>query len=141
MRWLQRLLKTLRTGRLSKDISREVDFHLAERARDLESEGWTPDAARTEARRRFGNVTLTQELARDANVVVGVDTFRKDLRYAVRILASRPAHTAVVVATLALGIGANSALFTMLRSLNWAPPVGVRDDASLARIRPTRDGM
>jgi putative ABC transport system permease protein len=64
MSWFRRLRNVFRPGRVSDEIEREMAFHLAERADDLESRGMPPNAARLEARRRFGNVALQKERTR-----------------------------------------------------------------------------
>jgi len=127
MSLLSRLRNLVRSNDLSHDIEREMRFHLDERADDLVAAGMPADAARHEARRRFGNVGIQQERTRERDLIAWLDTFAADLRYALRALRAAPAFTLVAVLSLGLGIGANTAIFTivnavMLRSLPVSHP-------------------
>ena len=102
-------------------------LHLDLRAADREREGLATDAAQRAARRRFGNATRLVERSREAWGWTFLDRLAQDLRYGVRTLAANPGFTATAVLSLALGIGANTAIFTlidalMLRSLPVADP-------------------
>ena len=121
MGWLRRLLNTGRTGRVNREIDRELAFHVAERAEALRAGGMSEEEALREARRRFGNPTFQREQARDANVVSWVDSFVRDLRHAVRGLVRAPVFAAVAVLSLALGIGANTAVFSLIEAVVLRP--------------------
>jgi predicted permease len=114
MAWFSRLRNLFRSNRLSDEIQREMDFHIAERVDDLVSRGVRSDIAKRDARRRFGNYGGQKERARERNIFVAIDTFLADLRYAFRALKSAPAFALVAVLSLGLGIGANTAIFTLL---------------------------
>jgi predicted permease len=127
MSWFTRLRNLFRSDSLSRDIDREMDFHIAERTDDLVARGMSTGAARYEAKRRFGNYGAQKEHTRERDLFASIDTLIGDLRYSFRSLRSAPAFTAVAVLSLGLGIGANTAIFTlldtvMLRSLPVSRP-------------------
>jgi putative ABC transport system permease protein len=121
MAWIHRLWNALRLGRLQNDIARELSFHLEERADQLRAEGLSDDEARRLARRRFGNPALEVERTRDMDIAGWLDSSVRNVRYAVRTLVRTPGFTLTVVVTLALSIGANSALFSTLNAVLLRP--------------------
>ena len=122
-----RLLNLLRSDRVTSEIEREMQFHLAERIDELIAGGMSPEAARREAHRRFGNETRMVERTRAIDLVGWLETLLSDARYALRGQRAQPGFALVVLFTLALGIGANSAIFSvvdaaLLRPLPFASP-------------------
>jgi putative ABC transport system permease protein len=117
MSWFDRLRNQSRDDDLTRDIDREMQFHLDERTDDLVARGLPPQSARNEARRRFGNLGMQKEQARERNLVAWLDTFVADCRYATRSLRAAPAFALVAVLSLGLGIGANTAIFSLLNAV------------------------
>ena len=117
----------MQSGRRSEALREEMELHLAEKAAELQAGGMTADRARAEARRRFGNVGLKQEESREIWITRFWSELGQDVRYGCRSMTANKAFTALVVLSLALGIGANTAIFSfmesiLLRSLPVADP-------------------
>src|SRR5690348_8039369 len=114
MSWLARIRNVFRSNAVSHDIDREMAFHLAERTDQLSASGMKPEEARREARRRFGNYGLLKERTRERDRAPWLDTLAGDVRYALRGFRSTPGFALVAIVSLALGIGANTAIFTLI---------------------------
>jgi predicted permease len=118
---IRRLLETLRPRRNNADIDDELAFHIAMRAREFEQSGMTPAEAQREARKKFGGQSALREETREAHVFQPVDTLLREARYSFRSLAKRPALWITGSLTLALGIGANLAIFAIVDALLLRP--------------------
>jgi putative ABC transport system permease protein len=129
----RRLLHILRWSRHDADLRVEIEAHRSLRQAALQRDGLQPDAAAQASRRAMGNVTLAVEDARDVWAMRVLDGVRQDVRAAVRGLRKSPGFSAVVIGTLALGIGANTALFSIFNSLIMRP-LPVRDPGRLALL-------
>ena len=121
MSWINRLAGLVRPKKLDAELDEELQFHLESRLRQYVQEGMTPGEARRRARLGFGGSDRIKEECREADGVPWLDTAWRDLRYALRTLAGSPLFTAAAVLSLALGIGANSAVFTLLYASLWKP--------------------
>jgi len=118
MSWLGRLFSR---RRLYKDLSEEIQEHLEEKIEELAAGGMSRKEATAAARRAFGNVTLTEEDSRNVWRWPSVEELLADVRYGVRALRRNPMFTAVAMLTIAIGIGANTAVFSVVNSVLLKP--------------------
>jgi putative ABC transport system permease protein len=121
MSWLKRLVNTMRSDRVEREIRRELEFHVAERADELRHSGLSAEEAERRARVKLGNPLLQAERTRDMDVALWADGLARNLRHAARNLRRAPGFALTVVATLALGIGANTAVFSALDAVLLRP--------------------
>jgi len=120
-RFLFRLRDFLRPGRAEADLAREVASHLALLEEQLLRRGMDPEDARRAAHRALGGVEQAKDAHRDARSFVWLDEARRDLRLAVRTLRRAPGFTAAVVLILAVGAGANTAMFSVINGVVLKP--------------------
>lgn len=119
---------------LTAVVTQELETHMDMLVRDFEQDGMSHDDALRAARLRMGNVTALREQSRDAWSVPSLERIVQDLRYALRGLRRAPGFTAAAVITLALGIGANAAMFSVIDRLMFRPFPYMRDPASVDRV-------
>jgi predicted permease len=127
------LIVLRRRRRPAEDFAREIGEHIALETERLIAEGWTPSAAADEARRRFGNVGAARERFHDARTFALLESLGHDVRYGLRVLRRAPVVTAIAVLSLALGIGANTAVFTFVNAVLFKA-LAVQDPARLVWV-------
>ena len=118
---------------LERELDDELRFHLERETARFESRGMSHEQAARRARLEFGGIDRTKEEARDARGVRAIETILRDVRYAVRGLRAHPGFALAVIMTLALGIGANAAMFGIVDRLLFRPLPFLRDPASVHR--------
>jgi putative ABC transport system permease protein len=138
-RFLQRLLHLVARRRMDREMADEIQEHLDEKIEDLVAGGMSRADATSAARRAFGNVTLTAERGHDVWGWTSLETWWVDLRYACRQLRKYPAFTLVAVLSSALGIGASTAVFSVLYAV-LINPYPYRDPARIVHLHVVDKG-
>ena len=115
------LSRFFRRGRWDDERARELEAYLAEEIDDNIARGMTPDEAKAAAHRKLGNPTLIREEIYEMNTMRLVEAFWQDLRFGLRLLIKNPTFSIVAILTLALGTGANAAIFQLVNSLRLRP--------------------
>ena len=132
-RFFSRLVNTAGSSAES-EMDREMASHLALLEADLEQRGMTPEEARAAARRAWGSVAHAKELHREARAFLWVGQFARDILYGVRTLLRNPGFAALAVFSLALGIGANTIIFSLFNTI-LLRPLEYRNPSRLVAIR------
>src|SRR5919109_3297502 len=125
MRWLNRIAVRLRSlfrrSHVEAALDRELRFHLEQQINENIAAGMPPDQARSVASQSFGGFLLTKDQCREALALRLIDELRQNVHYAARTLTANPGFAIVAMLSLAIGVGANAAIFSLADALLLRP--------------------
>jgi predicted permease len=137
-RFFSKLFSLFRNTRVEGELAREIASHLAHLEEDFRRQGMSVEEARLAARRTYGGVEQAKQLHRDERSILWFEQTRQNVRFSIRQLRKSPGFTIVAVATLALGIGAVTSVFSVVNGV-LLKPFSFRDPRRLVVIRERED--
>ena len=132
--WAIRIASVFSKARSERELTDELDSHLELHIKDNLRRGMTTEAARRDALIKLGGIEQTKERYRQRHGISGLESLAQDLRYATRVLRKNPVFTVTAVLTLALGIGANSAIFSFVNGI-LLRPLPYRDSERIVQLK------
>jgi predicted permease len=143
MSFFSRLRNALHPQRLDEELRAEMSDHLSRRADALREDGLSAEEARHQAERRFGNVTQLREQSREVRLSALLETTFQDVRYAIRGMRTSPAFALTAILSLALAIGANTAIYSIVDAALLRPLPVPRPDRlfTLATLQIQQQGQ
>jgi putative ABC transport system permease protein len=135
-----RLRSLFRREQVEQDLSEELHYHLDKKTQEYLAAGLSLDEARPKALREFGGVELSKENCRDTRRVSYIQDLLQDLGFGLRMLRNSPAFAIVAILTLALGIGANTAIFSVIHGVLLRPLPFPKQDQLMILFEKNNDG-